>query len=374
MRTLSENCPNLQVLILKDCRGLSAASISFALHRAHHLRVLDVSSLDTVKDTTMALTCLPKVEKLNISWCRNMTGPGLLPIIQSCSNTLRFLKLNGCPQLDDTTMATLGHHLPNLSHLSMAACTSITDTGLALFLKNSGCKKLTHLNLSNCARLTDISLRQLSQLTTLTHLELAGCVLMTDQGFCYMCPRLRTLVHLDLEDLQQITGITVRAVANHQSQLRRLCLSNCTQITDDAINHLVVHGVCNQLQHIELDNCTVTDEILVSIAGYLQQQQRRPSASTDSNISFFSQECESRKINLEVLDCTNITELGIREALAKAGSLLTIKSFYSFQKEEDEVDSPLIGRTGRYTSVARRRTAAGRANGQTHAAANCIIL
>jgi hypothetical protein len=256
----------------------------------------------------------------------------------------------------------------------MAACTSITDTGLALFLKNSGCKKLTHLNLSNCARLTDISLRQLSQLTTLTHLELAGCVLMTDQGFCYMCPRLRTLVHLDLEDLQQITGITVRAVANHQSQLRRLCLSNCTQITDDAINHLVVHGVCNQLQHIELDNCTVTDEILVSIAGYLQQQQRRPSASTDSNISFFSQECESRKINLEVLDCTNITELGIREALAKAGSLLTIKSFYSFQKEEDEVDSPLIGRTGRYTSVARRRTAAGRANGQTHAAANCIIL
>jgi F-box/leucine-rich repeat protein 2/20 len=212
---------------------------------------------------------------------------------------------------------------------------------------------------------------------------------MTDQGFCYMSPRLRTLVHLDLEDLQQITGITVRSVANHQANLERLCLSNCTQIFDDAIHHLILHGTCHKLQQLELDNCTITDQALNTIAIHLEQKQIKHqqqqqelllSSMTDSNISFFSSHSqepvkmiECRPMSVEVLDCNNITELGVRTALAKAGPMLTIKSFYSFKTQQELVEQEQIvsleSSSRSLRSVSRRNGAAGQPS-----AASCIIL
>ncbi|KAG2203933.1 hypothetical protein INT47_007516 [Mucor saturninus] len=367
LRTLSEYCPNLQVLIIKDCRGLSAASIAHFLQRANELKVLDVSGLDTMKNSSLTSTSLNKLERLNMSWCRNMTGSGILSMITICTS-LRYLKLNGCSQLDDITMSSLGTYLPNLSHLCLAACTSLKDTGLSSFLKNHSAFHLTHLNLSSCAKLTDVSLRNIAIYSTgISHLELAGCVLMTDLGFTFLSPRLRSLVHLDLEDLQHITDITVKTIANHQPHLVRFCLSNCTQISDDGIAHLVLNGICRELQHIELDNCTITDGVLKAIALYLEQQQ---SKLTNSSLFTF----KPRKINVEVLDCSNITEVGVKEALAKASPMLTIKSFYSFQSEavstthDDEVDN--IHRHHSGVQTRRRDPSAG----QHHGSGNCIIL
>ncbi|KAG0756384.1 hypothetical protein G6F24_011188 [Rhizopus arrhizus] len=373
LRVLSEHCPNVQVMIINGCRNLSAASITCFLQRAHQLRVLDVSGLDTVKNSTLAINSLSRLEKINLSWCRNITGQGLVPLVTSCSSSLRYLKIDGCPQLDDATMETFGRHMPNLTHLSLAACTSLTDTGLLSFLSIQK-TKITHLNLSSCARLTDATLRHLSQYTPhLTHLELSGCVLMTDQGFCYLSSRVKSLVHLDLEDLQQITGITVRAIANHQTDLQRFCLSNCTQISDDAITHLILHGVCHKLQHLELDNCTVTDEVLNTIAVFLQSQKRIQSESlllTDSGISLFSQ--RERQINLKVLDCLNITESGVKNALAKASPMLTIKSFYSFQENTSAttLNTRQVGSVRGMNNTTHRQSG----NNSTHTANNCIIL
>jgi hypothetical protein len=388
---------------------------------------LDVSGLDTVKSSTLLTTCLDKLEKLNMSWCRNITGPGILSVVQSSSATLSYLKLNGCSQLEDSIMAKLGIHLPHLSHFSLAACTSLTDTGLLAFLQSQALtaqqSQLTHFNLSSCARLTDTSLRHLAMYAKqLTHLELAGCVLMTDQGFIYLAPRLQTLIHLDLEDLRHITSATIRAIANHQPRLRRLCLSNCTQISDEAIEHLILQGCCHQLHHLELDNCTITDEVLNTIAVYLQQQRlksqqsKRTSAtstamsSVDSSISFFSSQmassllkdpppssCEDRRISIEVLDCANITESGVREALTKASPMLSIKSFYSFQEEYDDDDEAATGdeqavdnihryhRNGtnngsvRYSTLSsnsRRRRGLNNSSaaGQRHSSGSCVIL
>lgn len=354
------------MLIIKDCRGLSAASIAHFLQRADELKVLDVSGLDTMKTSSLTSTSLKKLESLNISWCRNMTGPGILSMI-TASNSLRYLKLNGCSQLDDITMSSLGTYLPNLSHLCLAACTSLKDSGLLSFLTKHSSFNLTHLNLSSCARLTDASLRNIAIYTTkISHLELAGCVLMTDQGFSFLSPRLRSLVHLDLEDLQQITDITVKSIANHQPHLLRFCLSNCTQISDDGITYLVLNDICCELQHIELDNCTITDQVLKTIAIYLEQQK---SKLTSSSLFTF----KPRKINVEVLDCSNITEVGVKEALAKAGPMLTIKSFYSFQQEpvpthDEEVDN--IHRHHSSGQTRRRDPSAG----QHHSSGNCIIL
>ncbi|KAL1932096.1 hypothetical protein VTP01DRAFT_9152 [Rhizomucor pusillus] len=416
LRTLSDHCPNIQVLQLKDCRGLSTASITCFLEKAHHLRSLDLSGLDSIKNMTLQMVGqLTLLEKLNLGWCRNITGHGMLAVAAGCRR-LRYLKLNGCPQLEEPTLKALGEGLPELRQLCLASCTTLNDAALSAFLKTTRAP-LSHLNLTNCAHLSDASLRHIAQhCTHLSHLDLAGCVSLTDQGFSYLSPRLRTLEHLDLEDLQQITGVTVRALAAHQTRLRRLCLSNCTRIADDAVIYLVKDGVCKQLRHLELDNCTITDNVLDTIATMLAQQQQQheetfssssPTNSFDSNFSFFSASTsclmnvqQRRRLSVEVLDCSNITEYGVRSALRKAGPLLQIKSFYSWRSDyadddDDDDDefheasqrhhhqhqSPSPSALTRHRSPRRRYNTVGRqrrrreiVGGQPHAAANCIIL
>ncbi|KAL9542940.1 hypothetical protein MBANPS3_008361 [Mucor bainieri] len=382
LRTLSLSCPNLEVLNIKDCRGVSSASLSYFLQHAANLKVLNVSGLDTVKSSTLAHAVCSKLQRLEMSWCRNITGSGILALVRPSSRTLCYLKINGCPQLDDDTMALLGSSLPNLTHLSMAACTNLTDTALLSYLKSSTSPsskhKLTHLNLSSCSRLTDATLLNLALYTQhMQHLELAGCALMTDQGFCHLFARVQTFVHLDLEDVHQITTATSRSIANHQPHLQRLCLSSCTQISDDDVVYLVNN--CHQLQHLELDNCTITDHVLALIANHVLQQQHQ------------QQQQQERRLSMEVLDCSNVTEMGIRKALAKAGPFLSIKSFYSFQEEEqaeDGIDNDehamdnihrqhgpgISGRYSALNSSRHRRGLGGGAHNNAHASANCIIL
>ncbi|KAI7878180.1 RNI-like protein [Lichtheimia hyalospora FSU 10163] len=323
LRILSEHCPNVHALVLKDCRGLSTHSIACFLQAATQIRTLDLSGLDTVRNSTLQHVGhhLLKLETLNIAWCRNISGSGVQAIAQGCKH-LKSLRVDGCQQLDTSTMDALGKECHQLSRLGLNACTSLTDDALLSLLEHH--PPLSHLDLSGCARLSDTTLRHLAlQCFHLTHLQLASCVLFTDQGFCFMAPRLRTLVHLDLEDLQQITGTTVKTLANHQPSLARLCLSNCAQIADDAIIHLVAHGLCRHtLHHLELDNCVITDDTLDSIASFLRKDSKKAAPT----------------LNIDVLDCANITEKGIRKALTKAGPRLSIKSFYSWKWEEQEDD------------------------------------
>jgi F-box/leucine-rich repeat protein 2/20 len=78
-------------------------------------------------------------------------------------------------------------------------------------------------------------------------------------------------------------------------------------------------------------------------------------------------------MSVEVLDCNNITELGVRTALAKAGPMLTIKSFYSFKTQQELVEQEQIvsleSSSRSLRSVSRRNGAAGQPS-----AASCIIL
>ncbi|KAI9318459.1 hypothetical protein BX666DRAFT_1855826 [Dichotomocladium elegans] len=346
LRTLSDHCPNVDDLNLRDCRSLSTHSIACFLQSVKNLRTLNLSGLDTVTNSTLQLVSqLMRLEKLDISWCRNISGKGVQAIGAHCFR-LSSLKLNGCALLDDTAMGALGRNLRHLSRLSLASCTTLTDDMLLTFLayqRHHGWP-LTHLNLSGCARLTDASLRHiavhctspdLQQQPHLTHLELTECELLTDQGFSYLAPRLRTLVHVDLEDLPQITEITVAALANNEPNLRKLCLSNCTQISDDAIVHLVLHGVSRCIEHLELNNCTVTDHALEMISSFLrdQQAQRKKSTTPDSGLELGIPGDPVQSLYMEVLDCASISEDGVKSALAKAGVLLTLKSFYSWQDQ-----------------------------------------
>ncbi|KAI8099049.1 uncharacterized protein BX664DRAFT_377174 [Halteromyces radiatus] len=398
LRVLADYCSNIQALYLKDCRGLSTPSISFFLQRVTRLTLLDLSGLETVKNSTLQIIgqSLPLLEKLNLSWCRNITGQGIQQLVDNGGkcHSLQVLKLNGCAMMDEDTMRILAYHLPRLRQLSLASCISLTDTALSYFFLPSSAPFLSHLNVSNCSRLTDRSLRHFVLPGSLTHLELAGCTSMTDAGFLFLSPRLQTLIHLDLEDILHITDDTVKALARHQPLLQHLCLSNCANIDDEAILFLVIHGVCRQLNHLELDGCAITDHCLNTIATHLlelhEQQQKKVQTSSllDSKYSDKDDDkvdnYQRRVLTIEVLDCGNVSELGVRTALVKAPSLLNIKSFYSW-RDEQRYNNDSMDNTDQYLDTRRLHSSIGRlrgdddtgrrqfAAGQSHSS-GCVIL
>lgn len=426
LRVLSEHCVNVESLYLKDCRKISTPSLACFLQRATSLSLLDLSGLECVKNSTLKIIgqSLPFLEKLNLSWCKNITGEGIQHLVchgGKC-HSIEVLKLNGAGLMDETTMDILASYSPKLRQLSLASCITLTDPAFARLLQ-SPVKQWTHLNLSNCSRLSDRSLKQLalSGSNQLTHLELAGCHTLTDSSLTFLAPRLQSLVHLDLEDLSLITSATVKALANNQPNLKRLCLSNCSLIDDEAILHLVLHGICTKLDHLELDGCAITDTCLDTIATFLVDHERKrlehslelsdvihaplstsPSASSISSSSIRSssfalhatdssstaigstalqqeilahQPSCQRSMTIELLDCGDVSESGVRLALAKAGPFLDIKSFYSWRDGQwHDHAAPLRSDTRHPPSVVRRRHDHNNRHLTAGQSSGCLIL
>ncbi|KAI8640948.1 hypothetical protein BD408DRAFT_452419 [Parasitella parasitica] len=344
LEKLTTCCPNVEVLNVRDCQHLSSFDIGRFLEKAANLKVLDVSGLRKVKPATLANAKCSKLERLEMSWCTNITGADILPLVQQCSATLTYLKINKCPGLDnEDTMLSLGNNLPNLTHLSLAYCTDLTDSALETFLSSSPSRKITHLNLSGCANLSDTTLSNLARYTQeIQHLELANCQLMTDRGLSPLFARVQTFTFLDLEGIFQLTTTSVSSIADHQPHLQRLCLSDCAHVSDADVEDLVKR--CPELYHLEMDNCMITDVALKSIADHLEQQQ------------------EPRELRLEVLDCRNLSEKGIK-TIMKSSSLLTIKSIFSFEDDDNESSN----RSGRYRAFSSRRQR------RIHADDGCLI-
>ncbi|ORZ03228.1 hypothetical protein BCR43DRAFT_520409 [Syncephalastrum racemosum] len=393
LRTLSTHCPNLHTVCFKDCRGVSTASLAFFLEHAAHLCDIDVSGVDSVRDSTLQklVAHCPSVTALNLDWCRNVTGRGLQYLSRNATALcLRKLRISGCPKLTEESLETLQAH--PFEQLSLAHCTSLTDALVARLMPQP---YLSHLNLTGCVTLSDATLRCLAgSATRITHLAVAGCVHLTDQGFCHLATRLADLEAIDLEDLHQITSATITAFATYQPHLKSLCLSNCVQISDDAIINLILNGVCRNLCVLELDNCTVTDHCLDTISRHLIKPEWE-SPLPDSSISLRPSRKPQRpaRLSIQVLDCANISEAGVQKALERASPRLNIKSFYSWQdpaddddggedeEEEEEFHAGYLsgpGRTvmihsSRYNTVARRRRRAHDGAGQP-SVTNCIIL
>ncbi|KAI9310484.1 hypothetical protein BX666DRAFT_1869551 [Dichotomocladium elegans] len=353
LRTLADHCPNIEVLSLKDCRSLSTHSIAYFLTQIKQhgkLRSLDLSGLDTVRNTTLVqIGNLSSLEHLDLSWCSNLTiggsdgcpRLGFEAIATGCPK-LTHLRLNGCSSsvaLHPATMAVFGQYLTSLAVLSLASCTGLTDAALSALFHPRLLRRLTKLNLSGCNRLTDVSLRSIALAAPpLTHLQLSDCVLLSDRGLCFLAVRLPLLTHLDLENLPQITNTAVKSLATHQSYLTYVGLTNCIQVGDDGIIELALHGAArDRLRHLELDNSMISDTCLETIADAMTILREKDATVTADSVVATSDDPFSTtnrgrpSLIIEALDCRNITEAGVRDALSKAGDVLAIKSFYSWK-------------------------------------------
>lgn len=134
----------------------------------------DVSGILTDNDLKTIVTQCPNITHLELLRCLSLTDKGLRKIAKLAH--LRYLSISCCNQASDDFMVSLKGK--PLIKLNVHNCYKITEIGFAVIptLKN-----LEVLSLENCTGFNDTDLEKFSQLK-LRSLNLGGCKKLTDKG------------------------------------------------------------------------------------------------------------------------------------------------------------------------------------------------
>ena len=186
-------CPQLERLSVAHCISLTGTWLP-ELRHCPRLRDLDLSQVFSImsEDLAVAVTACPQLERLLVTWCRDLTGDWL-PELRHCP-WLQELDISGLhsEELDLSTVLTACSRLERLRFIDMldplAAIPEISLPGV------------THLDLSRTFTDDDTLLRLPDLMPNLRDLRLVSCKIISNSGLAGVLPRLTSLEVLHLID------------------------------------------------------------------------------------------------------------------------------------------------------------------------------
>eukprot|EP00929_Paragymnodinium_shiwhaense_P102568 TRINITY_DN65782_c0_g1_i1.p1 TRINITY_DN65782_c0_g1~~TRINITY_DN65782_c0_g1_i1.p1 ORF type:complete len:301 (+),score=47.47 TRINITY_DN65782_c0_g1_i1:129-1031(+) len=251
-----------------------------------HTLVLGSCRVDDIICNLIGDDC-PALKTLDLWNCCNVTDRGVQGLLENPLGTgLSQLNLRECHRVSGRALNHL-HLRQNQQLLTLdAACIGdIQDEDLLPLLGSQACQSLASLSLGGAGcRITDVVLHVLPvSLTTLdlslcgelrsfeliarrlpklSSLSLQGCQVQGTQitTICWACPLHSLNVgHTDADDT-----VLEKVAAACRRRLLDLDLSGCSEMTDAAVESLVVH--CNSLVRLGLAGCPqVTRETCLNV-------------------------------------------------------------------------------------------------------------
>nr|XP_044991759.1 dynein regulatory complex subunit 6 isoform X2 [Jaculus jaculus] len=392
------HCKNLQELNVSDCTSLTDESMRLISEGCPGILYLNLSNT-TITNRTMRLLprCFHNLQNLSLAYCRRFTDKGLqyLNLGKGC-HKLIYLDLSGCtqvlvekcpritsvvfigsPHISDCTFKALStcnlrkirfegnkritdacfkcidKNYPNINHIYMADCKTLTDGSLKSL---SPLKQLTVLNLANCVRIGDSGLKQFLDgpvSIKIRELNLSNCVLLGDTSIIKMSERCPNLHYLSLRNCEHLTDLGFEYIANILSlisvdlsgtvitnegltvlarhrKLRELSLSECSRITDNGIRAFCKASLF--LEHLDVSYCPqLTDEILKVVAIYCTHVTSLSIAGcpkiTDAGMEILSAKCHYLHI-LDISGCILLTDQMLQDLEMGCKQLRILKMQY----------------------------------------------
>lgn len=177
----------------------------------------------------------------------SITPESLRTVAQVQDLVLEELCLHGCKELTDYSMEVLVKHQPSLRRLNISGCTELTSRSVEAVAR--GLKSMTHLSLARDWRITEKGLADLVSTSSLRSLDLSEC--------------------LHVSGAEITKGLTGSCAA--RAQLEALSLKGCTYIRDLAVFSLA-QLLGETLRELDLTSCdNVTDLSVRAVAAYLQK-------------------------------------------------------------------------------------------------------
>ncbi|WVZ11040.1 hypothetical protein V8G54_015570 [Vigna mungo] len=239
------------------------------------------------KDSYFESTCLtdtglsslgegfPKLHRLGLIWCSNVSSDGLTSFARKCSS-LKALDLQGC-YVGDQGLAAVGQFCKHLENLNLRFCEGLTDSGLVDLAVGVG-KSLKSLGVAACAKITDISMEAVgSNCCSLETLSLDSefihnkgllavaqgcpvlkvlklqCINITDDALKAVGTSCLSLELLALYSFQRFTDKGLRAIGNGCKKLKNLTLIDCYFLSDKGLEAIATG--CKELTHLEVNGC-----------------------------------------------------------------------------------------------------------------------
>ncbi|RHZ77994.1 hypothetical protein Glove_168g297 [Diversispora epigaea] len=183
----------------------------------------------------------------------------LSTILYSCSN-LNFLILDRSYGFTNIPIIEIAKYCSKLLHLSLDACTAITDRCIIRF-----CPNLVYLNLNGQPFINNESICTIARsCVNLQHLDLSFNEIITDEAICAIatgCPDMQSYI---LEECERITNKSIKKITQLTQNLQKLILTSCYEITDDAVCNII--RSCPNIQNLNFQYIYITDKTIYEIA------------------------------------------------------------------------------------------------------------
>ncbi len=277
--------PCLQKLVLE---GNNVVSYQLALLFTHawlsledlSLRGCDLTCIDAeALDQANQLQHLPRLKKLNLEWCKKLSGQGLTALLSHTWSTLQELVLRYCSltSADGNTLleACRQGRLPQLSKLDISCNDGISGAGLSSLLSHTW-STLQELDMSDCS------------------LKAADCDTLLEAG---RQGRLPQLSKLNISCNGGISGAGLSSLLSHTwSTLKELDLGSCSLKPADCDTLL---EACRQGRLPQLSKLNISWNDSISGAGL---------SSLLSHTWSTLQELDLHRCSLTAADCNTLLE------------------------------------------------------------------
>ncbi|XP_052029052.1 dynein regulatory complex subunit 6 [Apodemus sylvaticus] len=154
---LSERCPNLHYLNLRNCEHLTDLAIEYIAGMLSLISI-DLSGTLISNEGMTILSRHRKLREISLSECVNITDFGIRAYCKT-SLVLEHLDVSYCTQLTDDIIKTIAIFCTRITSLNIAGCPKITDAGMEIL--SARCHYLHILDISGCIQLTDQILQDL---------------------------------------------------------------------------------------------------------------------------------------------------------------------------------------------------------------------
>lgn len=255
-------CTRLERLTLVNCAALTDDALSRTIPAFTNLVAIDLSGVTEVTDNTivaLAKNCR-KLQGINLLGCKKVTSVGIQALAEHCP-LLRRVKLSGVEQLTNDPVSTLSKECPLLLEIDLNNCKQVTDVAVRDLWVHSN--HMREMRLSQCVDLTDLAFPAVP----LAHeIILPSTHLRHHPGQTHSAPpnpnpfpnvslTVGTRTPLELPPLR---------LHRYFEHLRMLDLTNCANVTDDAVHGIVCSAP--KIRNLVLAKCIhLTDAAVESI-------------------------------------------------------------------------------------------------------------
>jgi len=266
----------LQITQRVQLRSLSKSIDNLILSEQQKFaRIVDFSGINKTCDDKFIKSFVTVyghlIEHLNLRNCWGVADEGVLAIAANCPH-LKYLCLMGCWDVTDASVTTLAESCGEIEFIDFSNCRKLGDEGLAAIMAN--CTKISNISLSYCKNISNDIFAFPQRWFGIEHLNLQRCTGITDDGFAKIEGMELALKTLSLSDCSFLTSDTINYISSSCSLLKNLSLSFCCALNEDFASKLI-EG-CKKLEVLDVSFCgnAITDnsiEILLKGLTNLQK-------------------------------------------------------------------------------------------------------